>query len=279
MPLLIHWPGVAGGGTNDALTTSVDLFATIADIYGATAKQRTHGRSLIPLFTGEATSVREWAIGGVWGSWVQVTDGRHKYARGPAEANFPLSTWSNRWSTMPIPIDGFDALPPPDQRAWLDTMPGSEIPVIRQPYAPGDRMPIWATGAAVGNHLLYDLGVDDEQENRVGDRGQMVELLRAVTGAGGTHRHGRLGIAGDPPRSGSRLHELRRRTAPATLMPAAATGPPAPSRCWAGRCSARADGVRRCRAGRLATGAGTCRRRRPGRRRTSRSRSRSRRRR
>ena len=84
---------------------------------------------------------------------------------------------------MPIPIDGFDALPPPDQRAWLDTMPGSEIPVIRQPYAPGDRMPIWATGAAVGNHHLYDLGVDpDEQENRVGEgrEAQMVELLRAA---------------------------------------------------------------------------------------------------
>ena len=25
---------------------------------------------------------REWAIGGVFGNWVQVTDGRHKYARG-----------------------------------------------------------------------------------------------------------------------------------------------------------------------------------------------------
>ena len=200
MPLLIHWPGVAGGGTNDALTTSVDLFATIADIYGATAKQRTHGRSLIPLFTGEAASVRDWVIGGVWGSWVQVTDGRHKYARGPAEANFPLSTWSNRWSTMPIPIDGFDALPPPDQRAWLDTMPGSEIPVIRQPYEPGDRMPIWATGAAVGNHHLYDLGVDpDEQENRVGEgrEAEMVELLRAALTEleAPTEQLERLGIA------------------------------------------------------------------------------------
>ena len=199
-PLLIHWPGVAGGGTNDALTTSVDLFATFADIYGATAKQRTHGRSLVPLFTGEATSVRDWAIGGVWGSWVQITDGRHKYARGPAEANFPLSTFSNRWSTMPIPIDGFDAMPPPDQRAWLDTMPGTEIPVIRQPYAPGDQLPIWATGAAVGNHHLYDLGVDpDEQENRVGEgrEAQMVDLLRTALAEleAPTEQLQRLGIA------------------------------------------------------------------------------------
>ncbi len=41
-PLLIHWPGVEGGGTCDALTTNVDLFATIADVV------RHRGRSPHP---------------------------------------------------------------------------------------------------------------------------------------------------------------------------------------------------------------------------------------
>ena len=184
-PLLIHWPGRDGGGTCDALTTNVDLFATLTDVFGVSVRQRTHGESLVPLLTGEANSVREWAIGGVWGSWVQVTDGRHKYARGPAEVNAPLSAWSNRWSTMPVHIPGmaFDTLPAPDQRAWLDTMPGTEIPVLRQPFDVGDRLPIWATAAAVGNHHLYDLAVDpDEQENRVGENREreMVDLLRTA---------------------------------------------------------------------------------------------------
>ena len=35
-PLLIHWPGVAGG-VCDALTTNVDLHATIADVFGVGA--------------------------------------------------------------------------------------------------------------------------------------------------------------------------------------------------------------------------------------------------
>ncbi len=181
-PLLIHWPGVDGGGTSDALTTNVDLFATIADVFDADVTQRTHGSSLVPLLNGTATSIRDWAIGGVWGNWVQVTDGRAKYARGAVGENLPLSMWSNRWSTMPVHVKGFVELPPPDQRAWLDTMPGSDIPVIRQPYAAGDRMPMWALGgASVDRHFLFDVDNDpSEAENRIGSAGEaeMIELLR-----------------------------------------------------------------------------------------------------
>lgn len=183
-PLLVHWPGRDGGGTCDALTTNVDLFSTIADVFGATVAHRTHGRSMVPLLTGEATEIREWAIGGVWGNWVQVTDGTRKYARSATGSNFPLSVWSNRWSTMPLHFPGITAMPPPDRRAWLDTMPGSEVPVLRQPFAPGDALPIWAFGEqSVGRHHLYDISVDpDEVENRVGEASEreMLDLLRTA---------------------------------------------------------------------------------------------------
>ena len=184
IPLLIHWPGVAGGGTCDALTTSVDLHATLCDVYGVTPGHRTHGRSLAPLLRGEATRVRDWAIGGVFGNWVQVTDGRRKYARAPEGENFPLSMWSNRWSTMPTHVKGITELPKPDSRAWLDRMPGSEIPVIRQPFQPGDAMPIWVAGTHIlGRHHLYDVVNDPgERENRAGEAAEreMADLLRTA---------------------------------------------------------------------------------------------------
>jgi hypothetical protein len=94
--------------------------------------------------------------------------------------------WSNRWSSMPVPIAGFESLPAPDQRAWLDTMPGSDVPVIRQPFESGDRLPLFANPAAVGDHHLYDLRVDPaEAENRMGEaaEGEMIELLRAALAA------------------------------------------------------------------------------------------------
>ena len=72
---------------------------------------------------------------------MQVTDGHRKYARSAVESNFPLSMWSNRWSTMPIHAFREIRLPRPDDRAWLDRMPGSKVPVIRQPFVSGDLNP------------------------------------------------------------------------------------------------------------------------------------------
>ena len=182
MPLFVAWPGVVGGGTCDALTTAVDIHATIADVYGITAPHVTHGSSLVPLLSGAATSVREWAIGGVYGNWVQVTDGTRKYARAPVAENLPLSMWSNRWSTMPTHVKGLVELPLPDERAVLDRMPGSAVPVIRQPFAAGDALPFWVSRGISRQHHLYDVAVDpDELENRVGEsrmEAEMTDLLR-----------------------------------------------------------------------------------------------------
>ena len=48
-------------------------------------------------------------------------------------------------------------------------MPGSKVPVIRQPYTQGDLLPFWAMGSFTGNHL-YDLQQDpEEDENRSGE--------------------------------------------------------------------------------------------------------------
>jgi hypothetical protein len=74
--------------------------------------------------------------------------------------------------------------PKPDRRAALDFMPGSDVPVIRQPFEPGDVVPFWAGGArSVGQHHLYDLTIDPgEAENRADDSGptEMIELLRTA---------------------------------------------------------------------------------------------------
>jgi hypothetical protein len=67
----------------------------------------------------------------------------------------------------------------------LDRMPGSTVPVIRQPFAPGDRLPFWAGRQRQGTNHLYDLEADpDELENRAGEsvEAEMAELLRHALG-------------------------------------------------------------------------------------------------
>ena len=71
-------------------------------------------------------------------------------------------------------------MPPPDSRATLDHMPGSTIPVIRQPFQPGDLLPFWAY-AQEYETLLFDRGEDPHETrdlSRLGRAGDAEELLR-----------------------------------------------------------------------------------------------------
>ena len=59
-------------------------------------------------------------------------------------------------------------------------MPGSKVPVIRQPFQPGDLFPYWAYTRFTGNHL-YDLYNDPgEEQNLAGQRAEreMADTLR-----------------------------------------------------------------------------------------------------
>jgi hypothetical protein len=156
----------------------------LCDIFGVDAPHRTHGHSLAPLVQGERASIREWALAGVWGREVHAiaphNGGVAKYVRAPAGANAPLSMWSNRWSTMPLHHYPDLRMPVPDDRAVLDRMPGSNIPVIRQPFHADDRLPFWAYTHFVGT-LAFDLGDDPaEERNRATDSlgKELADVLR-----------------------------------------------------------------------------------------------------
>ena len=211
IPLMIRWPGVAPG-TCDALTTSVDIHATLMDLFGVTQRQRTHGHSLVPLIKGQAASVRDWLLTGVWGREVHLVTERWKYARGPVGANAPLSMLSNRWSTMPTHVlDPYEALPLPDHRAVLDRMPGSNVPVIHQRWEAGDAVPFWARFKPKG-HFLFDLPNDPgETVNLAGgpDEAALAEQLRAILielGAPAAQFE-RLGLAPAPSRVSPRSNQ------------------------------------------------------------------------
>ena len=77
LPLIVWWPGLAPnrrGTTVDALTTSVDLHATIADVFGVAGdiEHRTHGRSLVPLIAGDRDHRARS------GRWQACGDGRYR---------------------------------------------------------------------------------------------------------------------------------------------------------------------------------------------------------
>ncbi len=202
IPLLVAWPGSAPRDCG-ALTTTVDLHATLCAVFGVAPAHRTHGTSLVPLLDGTERAVRDWALCGVWGREVHVIDATRTYAKAPIAGNRPLSMYSNRWSTMPIRAFPDVRLPRPDQRARLVAAPGTDVPVIRQPFAPTDPIPYWAIGPFDGD-LLYDHAGGGAEagsgrvHNRAGepDAAEMTDLLVEALRAVGAPREQfvRLGL-------------------------------------------------------------------------------------
>lgn len=179
IPLMIAWPGLAAG-ENNALTTSVDLHATLRDIFDAEVPHVTHGHSLVPLLEDKVDKVRDYALGGIWGREVHLFDGTYNYSRAAPEMNYPISVFSNRWSSLTNNMfRKHVAMPPPNERAFLDRMPGSDIPVIRQPYAEGDPGPYWLTPKS-GGSSLWNMSEDpSESDNLVGsaEEARLAECL------------------------------------------------------------------------------------------------------
>lgn len=166
IPLMIAWPGRPAGDV-DALSTSVDVHATLCDVFGVTPAHRTHGLSLAPVLAGTGPARREHVLTGIWGREVVYIDHERKFVRAPGPENRPLATYSNRWSTMPVHAFPDVRLPRPDRRATIDFMPGSDVPVLRQPYDVGDDAPFWAGSKFVGDVLFDRVNDPEEQENRV----------------------------------------------------------------------------------------------------------------
>jgi arylsulfatase A-like enzyme len=183
IPLMISWPGRSAGSV-DALTTTVDIFATLCEIFDVQPEHRTHGHSLLPLITGESHRIRDSVLTGVWGRGVQLITDSHKFVRSPRNNNRPISLWSNRWSTMPVRAMPGLRLPRPDNRAVLETMPGSTVPVLRQPFGPDDQLPFWARTHAIGSiDMTFDLREDPNEDRNLagGDLdAELTEQLRSA---------------------------------------------------------------------------------------------------
>ncbi len=183
IPLLMAAPGLEPGAC-DALTTSVDLFATLQDVFGVKdIRQTTHGVSILPLLTGSAAKVRDHVLAGVWGREVHLIESDLKYARAPQGANAPLAVYSNRWSTMPTHVlTRQQEMPLPDDRATLERMPDSPVPVLRQIWEAGDKVPFWAASRFQGCHL-YDLAVDPKEERNLAGQPAEIDAARRLAAA------------------------------------------------------------------------------------------------
>jgi len=144
-----------------ALTSAVDVYATVLDAFGLETPDRSHSRSLLPLLTGERSSVRERALYGYWGSSVNVTDGRYTYLH-PCRADADSYCYSSGAMNPHRPLH------PPEPRPDAEpaSLPYADAPVWRYPAA---------SYARHDEPLLFDTAADPWQECDLAGEGDPAE--------------------------------------------------------------------------------------------------------
>ena len=201
IPLLVAWPGTAPRIV-DALSTNVDIHATICDVFGASPSHVVHGRSLRPLIEGRVGEVRDHLLQGYWGRTVNLVDADGVYVRGTPEGNEPLGMWSNRWSTLPVRAFPKLHFPRPDDRAELGRMPGSNIPVIHQLWTAEDvaANPLLGYHLDTASNLLFDAEDEQQEDDLAGSARERhyEELLHHALEEleAPAEQHQRLGLTG-----------------------------------------------------------------------------------
>jgi arylsulfatase A-like enzyme len=173
IPLLVWHPSFPGEGRAiGALTSTVDLFSTIAELAGAEAKAR-HGTSLVPLLADDASG-RDALLYGTFGQGVCCTDGDWTIFRSPVEGG-PLYAYSS------LLFRSQDA-------------EGIAAPAGQGLFVPGARLPQWRIPVQVRplshEHFLFRRSTDPGQERNLWDeepaeRDRMLGVLRRLVEAEG----------------------------------------------------------------------------------------------
>ena len=187
IPLFIHHPDFSGqaGTRRDALTQTIDLMPTLLELHGMAPPAEVTGVSLVPLLSCPTASVREAAIYGVFGSAVNVTDGRYTLFLYPPEMH---GAGLYQYTLMPMHMKELFAVEELQDARLAPPLPFTKgAPVLRVPATP--KSPQYKLhGPASQNDtvtVLFDLAVDPRQEHPVTDAreqdrlcGHIVRLMK-----------------------------------------------------------------------------------------------------
>ena len=137
IPLVICHPDFQPGRCS-AITQNIDILPTLMAYFGVTEQvlhYPLHGRSLLPLLSRQAESIRDSAIYGYFGKSVGYTDGQYTYFRAAArEDNRPLYLYAGMPTLLRQQI-GADSIDLSDyNRIEMGRfLPYTEYPVYRYP--------------------------------------------------------------------------------------------------------------------------------------------------
>jgi len=204
VPLFFWHPSLAGreGARCATLTQTTDVATTLLDLFGAPPPPENQGHSLLATLAGTAPP-REGVLYGVFGSAVNITDGRYTYFRYPADLR---GTDLFQYTLMPAHMKELFSVAELADATLSPPLPFTKgVPVLKVPATP--KSPVYFGHGPGGqqdtNTVLYDLASDPGQLAPIRDAhvearlaASMVRLMRAC--AAPEESFARLGLAAQP---------------------------------------------------------------------------------
>jgi arylsulfatase A-like enzyme len=104
IPFIVAHPTLAHGERREQLVQLVDIYPTGLAAVGRPIPASRHGVNLLPLLEDRTAPTREYAISGVFGKSVSITDGRWVLHQSPVPENRPLH-WHSPYLAKFLPYD------------------------------------------------------------------------------------------------------------------------------------------------------------------------------
>lgn len=171
IPLFIHHPGHAAqaGTRRSLLTQTMDIMPTLMNIFSAAIPQEVTASSLLPALVSTDVRNRDACIYGVFGSAVNVTDGRYSCFIYPPDVH---GGDLNQYTLMPMHMKELFSLQELQEARLMDAMPFSRnTPVLKIPATP--KSPFYNhQGPGVlqdTESALFDLQTDPQQMHPLSD--------------------------------------------------------------------------------------------------------------
>lgn len=144
IPLMVYHPRAAAGRRISALTTAVDVNATVRDLVGDTAPDGPDGRSLLPLILGKATAHRSEVLFGDFGTGACLVTDEWILAQG-CRSDAPLNWYSTTSMRVTPDMTSGKFIPGVDIPQWRVPVKGADCPSFlwkRNPFllAPENRI-------------------------------------------------------------------------------------------------------------------------------------------
>lgn len=169
-PFFMYVPGDLGTGTCNLLAQTIDIAPTLLDYFGLDIPKAMEGKSILPGLKNHEP-VRDYALYGVFGGHVNITDGRYTYMR--ASDSLDKEVMYN-YTLMPTNIRGFFS-----PKVLKDA-------VLTDEFEFTNHMPVLKTiakpmmSSLVYGNMLFDVKHDPKQMVKLNDESMELKMANAL---------------------------------------------------------------------------------------------------